>query len=214
MIVLEGLFPDHVRCVISADYPEQFELLPAERESTAPMSPRRRRDFVHGRSCARLALAGLGFPGCPVPVGDNRAPTWPDGVVGSISHCGTTAAAAVAHREETGGVGLDLERNEALDAPLVSMICRSEESALLADSDIRLLLAKLIFSAKESVFKCVWPQVRRFVDFQEVEIRLDLEHNTFAAVAHAEDLSPDLFGRLRGRFGQAGELFVTAAYLA
>jgi len=213
MTVLEGLFPEHVRCVISADYPEQFALLPDETECTAPMNPRRRREFVHGRSCARIALAGLGYPDCPVPVGDGRAPTWPDGVVGSISHCGATAAAAVAHRGDTGGVGLDIEQNQALDEPLLRMICRADERERLDGTDVGLLLAKLIFSAKESVFKCVWPELRRFVDFQEVEIRLDIDRNTFSALPHADDLSPDLFGRLRGRFGQTGELFITAVYL-
>lgn len=212
--VLEGLFPDHVRCVISADYPDGFSLLPAEAEYMARMSPKRRREFIHGRSCARVALAGLGYRDCPVPIGEDRAPTWPDGVVGSISHCCDTAAAAVAHREDTGGIGLDIERRDALDEPLLRMVCRPEECERIGATDVGPWLAKLIFSAKESVFKCVWPQLRHFVDFQEVEIRLDLERNAFLAVAHADRLPLDLFRRLRGRFGQAGELFLTAAYLA
>lgn len=212
MTVLEGLFPEQVRCVISTDYPDAFALLAAERDSLQSMAPRRVREFTHGRSCARLALAGLGYRDCPVPAGADRAPVWPDGVVGSISHCDDTAAAAVAHREDMGGIGLDLERNEELDRQLLPMICRAAELERLGNSDVRFLLAKLIFSAKESVFKCIWPQVRRFVDFQEVEIELDLEKNTFTAAPCSDDLCPDLFRRLSGRFGQTRELFVTAVY--
>lgn len=211
--VLEGLFPEQVRCVISENCPENFELLPAEIDGTFPMIPRRRREYRHGRCCARLALAGLGYPDCPVPLGTDRAPLWPEGVVGSISHCGDSAAAAVAHRVEVGGIGLDIEQTEELDQPLVSMICRSEELERLGPGDVRLLVAKLLFSAKESVFKCIFPLVQRFVDFQEVEVQLDLDANTFVARPHAEDLEPQLFRRLHGRFGQTRGLFVTAAYL-
>jgi 4'-phosphopantetheinyl transferase EntD len=212
MTVLEGLFPDYVRCVMSEEYPARFELLPEESACAAAMSPRRRRDFTHGRSCARLALAGLGYRDCAVPVGADRAPVWPDGVVGSISHCDGTAAAAVAHDAETTGIGLDIESSEGLEDNLLPMICRREERARLEATDAGPLLAKLIFSAKESVFKCVWPAVRRFVDFQEVEVRLDLDGNTFSAVPHAEDLPADLFAGLRGRFGETGGLLLTAAY--
>jgi len=214
MTVLEGLLPSQVRCVVSAALPEQFELLPAEREATASMSPRRRREFAHGRSCARLALAGLGHRGCAVPVGIDRAPVWPAGVVGSITHCADNAAAAVAYREDIVGIGLDIERNEELEQPLLAMICRTDELEQLGAGDVRLLLAKLVFSAKESVFKCIFPEVRRFVDFREVGIQLDLEANTFAARPHADDLAPGLFRRLQGRIGQTHELFVTAAWLA
>ncbi len=149
--VLEGLFPEQARCVISDSCPENFELLPAETRGTSPMVPRRRQEYRHGRCCARLALVGLGYPDCPVPLGADRAPLWPEGVVGSISHCGDTAAAAVAPRAEVGGIGLDIEKCEELDQPLLSMICRSEEIERLGPGDVRLLVGKLIFSAKESV---------------------------------------------------------------
>lgn len=213
MTFLEGLFPEPVRCVISADYPEQFELLPAEHRSTVPMIRKRRREFVHGRSCARFALAGLGYPDCAVPAGNDRAPIWPDGIVGSISHCGGSAAAAVARRADIDGIGLDIESNEDLDRRLVPMICRSDERTQLGDEDTRYLLAKLVFSAKESIFKCIWPQVRRFVDFQEVEIRLNLDAGTFSARPQSDDLPTASFRRLRGRFRRTGELLATAAYL-
>lgn len=213
MTVLEGLFPEQVRCVLSTDFPDGFELLGDEREQLAVMAAGRRREFIHGRSCARLALAGLGHADCPVPSSPQRAPVWPAGVVGSISHCGDAAAAAVAHRDDIGGIGLDLEAREELDRSLLPMICRPDELAEIERSEIGLILAKLVFSAKESVFKCIWPRVRRFVDFLDVTIELDLEANRFAARPQSADLPESLFAGLRGRVGQAGELFVTSAYL-
>ena len=110
-------------------------------------------------------------------------------------------------------VGLDIEYSDDLDEPLLPMICRHEERERLGTGDIRLLLAKLHFSAKESVFKCLWPQIRRFVDFQEVEVHLNLDNNTFTARPHADDLPLDLFQRLRGRLGRTETLFMTAAFL-
>lgn len=213
MTVLEGLFPEQVRCVLSTEYPDDFELLGAEREQLAPMTARRRREFIHGRSCARLALAGLGYQDCHVPSSSERAPVWPNGVVGSISHCDDAAAAAAAHGVDVDGIGLDLERCDELDRDLLPMICRTEELARIEGSDIELMLAKLIFSAKESVFKCIWPTVRRFVDFPDVEIQLDLDRNTFRARPWVDDLPADIFRRLRGQFGETKKLFVTAAWL-
>ena len=214
MKVIEGLFPEEVRCVTSADVPNDFELLGAERDQLALMTVSRRREFIQGRSCARVALAGLGLPGHAIPSMPERAPVWPDGVVGSISHCDGIAAAAVAWRADFDGIGLDLEAREPLDEHLLPMICREEELAEVVRSDIGLSPAKLIFSAKESVFKCVWPHIRRFIDFDEVEVRLDLERNTFEARPRTDSLHAELFQRLSGRFGETDTQFVTSAILA
>ncbi len=204
--------PDRVSCIISNQLAPDFALLEAEETTTAAMVDKRRREFVHGRCCARQALANLGYPDCPVPVGEDRAPVWPDRVVGSISHCDGTATAVAAHIENACSLGIDLERCEALDAALMPMICRREELARLDGDERERLLGKLIFSAKESLFKCIWPEVRRFVDFQEVEIRLNLEDNSYTARPHAADLPAGLFEQVQGRIGQTGGLWVTAAF--
>jgi len=212
MTVLEGLFPEQVRCFMSTDFPDDFNLLGTERDQLAAMTAGRQREFIHGRSCARLALAGLGHADCAIPSGPQRAPVWPDGIVGSISHCGDAAVAAVAHRNDVGGIGLDLEAREELDRNLLPMICLPHELAVIETSEFGLLLAKLVFSAKESVFKCIWPRVQRFVDFLEVGVELDLDASRFVARPHSADLPDSLFRALHGRIGQADQLFVTAAY--
>ena len=166
MTLPDGLFPDGVSCIISDACPSDFSLMEVEEAATGAMVDRRRREFMHGRCCARLALANLGFEDCPLPICVDRALVWPDRVVGSISHCGDAAAAVAAHIEDAISLGIDIERNEELDAALMPMICRSEELARMNGDGAERLLAALIFSAKESLFKCIWPEVRRFVDFQ------------------------------------------------
>jgi len=210
MTFLEDLFPKQVICVVSSRPPENFELLPEERDTTGEMTPLRLREFEHGRSCARQALEKLGYPNCAVPVSHSREPVWPAGTVGSITHCDGTAAAAVARTADIGGIGLDIETDEPLDANLLPMICRDDEWPRTTTAESRMLIGKLLFSAKESVFKCIWPQVRRFVDFNEVSIELNLDRNTFTAIAHSKDLPQPLFDRLIGRFDRRNHLIVTA----
>jgi 4'-phosphopantetheinyl transferase EntD len=207
---IAGLFPEGVCCVFSNRFPEDFRLLNAERRNTDAMTPDRLQEFKHGRYCARRALAQLGVPDGAVIAGDDRAPEWPTGVIGSISHCGQHAAAAVASKPEFDAIGLDIETREALDADLLSMICSEPEQRLIAREPAPLLLAKLIFSAKESVFKSVWPRVRRFIDFTDVEIGLRIDEARFVAIPRSDRLPADLFARLEGRFAERGNLIVTA----
>jgi 4'-phosphopantetheinyl transferase EntD len=94
------------------------------------------------------------------------------------------------------------------------MVCRPEELLWLEKSATDDLLDKLFFSAKESLFKCVWPTVRRFIDFQEIEIRLHLADNTYTAVSHNPGLPDALIKQVRGCYIETGELIITAAYLA
>ena len=168
---------------------------------------------MHGRTCARATLAALGFPDQAIPVGASREPVWPDGVVGSISHCGPVAAAAVAHRHAFAGLGIDLELAEPLDETELNMICRESERAWLQNTDGSLPLAKLIFSAKESIYKCVWPEIGRFVDFQDIGIRIDIAANTFKAVEWAENLPAPIFDGVAGRFLIRDEWIITTACL-
>jgi 4'-phosphopantetheinyl transferase EntD len=213
MTPLENLLPAHIRCVFSDESPEGFKLLPAEAESTLNMRPKRLREFVHGRACARLALTQLGLPECAIPVGEHRAPAWPDGIVGSISHSGEYAAAAVAHKADYRGLGVDLEASESLDESLLQTICRPEEQEQLMNRNERFYLAKIIFSAKESVYKCIWPTVLHFVEFHEIEIQLDTEAKLFTARPHSERLPVELIQNIQGRYTETRELIISAAYI-
>jgi 4'-phosphopantetheinyl transferase EntD len=213
MTLLEDLFPPQISCEFSNQPPQRLDLPPAEADATRNMQAKRLREFVHGRTCARRALARLGIPECAIPVDEHRAPAWPDGIVGSISHSGDNAAAVVARKSECRGLGVDLEDNEPLEASLIQMVCRPEEAGRLARAEDRLILAKIIFSAKECVYKCIWPTLQHFVEFQEIEIQLDTETRCFNALPHSARLPIDLVENVRGRYVTTDELIISAAYI-
>jgi 4'-phosphopantetheinyl transferase EntD len=209
---LTRMFPSTVSCVFSARPPESFALLGEEINAAATMSPSRQREFSHGRMCARQALAALGLPDCTVPTEPSRAPRWPDKIAGSISHCGDYAAAVAARTADCPGLGIDLEKDTAIDSALSGIICRTEEYQLIQSIGQYPTATKLIFSAKESIFKCIWPSVQRFVDFQEIEIQPDLLAGTFRAIAHSPALPHELIESIRGHFVRTDGLLITAAY--
>jgi len=169
------LFPECVVTVEATDEMWHAALFAAEEIAIRNARPKRRREFAAGRACARVALARLGVPQAVLPVGLDRLPLWPAGILGSISHCDTTCAVAVARRDDLAGLGLDVERADPLDEGTVSMVCAEEEleDARRRSGLHRGVAAKLLFSAKEAVYKCCYPLLRERWDFDEVRIQLE-----------------------------------------
>jgi len=210
--LLQPLFPAGVHSVFSANPPQDFPLYPDEQRTTARMAPQRYRDFCHGRACGRLALEHLGWPDCPIPVGEHREPVWPDGVVGSLSHTGHCAAAVVAPAARIWAVGIDLEPWEPLPAEILTRICRPEEIHRLRSGEAPdHHQAKIIFSAKESLYKCLWPHLRTFISFHEMEIMLAGEKQSWTAKSHTDKCASDLIRRLQGRYRVTDGLIVSSA---
>ncbi|MGD8575054.1 MAG: 4'-phosphopantetheinyl transferase superfamily protein, partial [Gammaproteobacteria bacterium] len=138
--------------------------------------PARRAEFTAGRTCARRALETLGAPAQAIGTGPRREPRWPAGVVGSISHAAGRCVAAVAPADHLAGLGIDLESADPLSEELARMVCGPQEMGWCARQPVRLQgrLRKLIFSAKESVFKCLYPVFRREIDFADARIAVNL----------------------------------------
>lgn len=132
--------------------------------------PKRQAEFLAGRACAARAMARLGSCQTVVTIGADRAPVWPEGRVGSITHSDGFAAAIVSASTTCRGLGIDVERimpdNDA--CPLMRQVGTEAEWALLTT---RLTLGQafaLLFSAKEALYKAIYPIVQRFVGFTEV----------------------------------------------
>lgn len=172
---------------------------------------KRQREFASGRACARMAMAKLGFPPCAIPSGPRREPLWPDGVVGSVTHTAGFCAAAVATRAAYAGLGIDAEPDGPLSEAVSARVCHAEElgAARALELDAA-TLAHVVFSAKESVYKCQFPASGTYLGFHDV--RLELEEATFRAVL-AVPVGPYEQGHVfRGSWRRSGGLILTAAW--
>lgn len=209
---LAALFPPAVSWCFSNQPTDAGPLLGDEVEASTGMSAIRLRSFRHGRHCARLALQSLGAGEPAIARHKDRAPIWPAGIIGSIAHCDEAALAAVARQTDLPGLGLDVESRGDLEAAVEALICRPPELAMLAHLNQAELSSRLLFSAKESVYKCLWPTVRRYIDFLDVALRLDPESRSFS-IDSATDLPIALSEQLTGRYLVSEGLIFTCAYL-
>jgi 4'-phosphopantetheinyl transferase EntD len=159
-------------------------LFPAEEAAIAKAVDKRRREFATARGCARAALATLGVPSVPIVPGARGAPQWPAGVVGSITHCAGYRACAAAHARDVMTIGLDAEPHDKLPDGVLDAISSAGERARLAELTAAVPAVcwdRLLFSAKESVYKAWFPLTGRWLGFEEAAVDFDPVQRTFAA---------------------------------
>ena len=175
--------------------------------------PGRVAEFVTGRWCARQALAAAGVPQVDLPVGRSGAPRWPAGTVGSITHCAGYRAAAVARTRRWVAIGVDAEPAQALPDGVWEMITSVAERRHVSAFGRRrdLPLDRVVFSAKESVYKAWSLRTERWLDFADVELRLAAD-GTFTARIHPVDARCP--STLTGKWACAPHLLVTAVLIA
>jgi 4'-phosphopantetheinyl transferase EntD len=143
-------------------------LFPEEEAVIARSVGERRREFATGRRCARLSLAALGLPAQPLRSGRHGEPLWPEGVVGALSHCAGYRVAAVARATDLAALGIDAETAGPLPDGVLEAVSLPEERAQLARlraSVPHLPWDRLLFSAKESVYKAWFPLARTMLGF-------------------------------------------------
>jgi 4'-phosphopantetheinyl transferase EntD len=184
--VIEELLPAQVEAAEAFHDPaEPPPLFPEEEQLVAGTVARRRQEFGTVRACARTALARLGIPAAPILPGERGAPRWPASVVGSMTHCAGYRAAAVARSADVVTIGLDAEPDEPLkNDGVLDLVTVAEERAWLAGAAARrpdVHWDRLVFSAKESVYKAWFPLTGRWLDFEEAVITVDPGAGTFAA---------------------------------
>lgn len=162
-------------------------LFPEEAASVANAVLSRRQQYSAGRVLARRAWQQLGQAPVALLNDQQRVPVWPEGIVGTITHTDVWCAVAVARRSDVAGLGADVERASPLELGLWDRICRPEERSFLQAQPAPLgaLLAKAVFSAKESIYKALYPSVRVFLDFQAMRIELEPTSNDERWVWHA-----------------------------
>jgi len=130
--------------------------------------------FSTGRHCAKQALVQMGIIDCEILMDEGKAPVWPQGMVGSISHTKYLAGAVVGLSDKISAIGLDIETIGGIRDDLWDMLFLSYEQLFLnqlPEEEVA-FYATLIFSAKEAFYKFQYPLTKTFLDFTDVEMYL------------------------------------------
>jgi 4'-phosphopantetheinyl transferase EntD len=182
--MIEELLPSPVAVADTRTDPTDAVLFPEEAALLAKAVEKRRREFTTGRACARRALAQLGLPATPILRGEKGEPRWPDGIVGSITHCAGYRAAVAARATDLASVGIDAEPHGPLPDGVLDAVSLAEERAQLVDLASlapEVPWDRLLFAAKESVYKAWFPLARRWLGFEDAAITIDPDGRTFEA---------------------------------
>ena len=177
--MLPNPFPDHISfCLLPIHSTSNQKLHPAEENYFSQLSSVSRKEhYRSGRICAGEVLSKLGTLGQPVlrdP--QTREPLWPEGISGAITHSGNWAAAAAGKTSDVSGIGIDLEDLERqVDSRISRHVCIPEEQKWLQEcgEDFLEQNLKIIFSAKESIFKAFFPYTRTYLHFHDARILME-----------------------------------------
>jgi 4'-phosphopantetheinyl transferase EntD len=170
--VIETILPSAVVAVEAREDPADIVLFPAEEAAVGQAVEQRRREFTTARACVREAFAQLGLPPSAVTNGARGEPRWPPGIVGSITHCDGYRACAIARSTDMVTIGIDAEPHAALPEGVLSDI---------AGNTPGVHWDRLLFSAKESVYKAWFPLAKRWLGFEDAVITVEAARESFTA---------------------------------
>ncbi|MDM3869940.1 4'-phosphopantetheinyl transferase superfamily protein [Porticoccus sp. W117] len=150
---------------------QQFNIPLPQRVSKAV--PKRQAEFLAGRYCAARALSALGSDNLNVQSGENRIPIWPQKTIGSISHTAGKAVAVAGWQRDYAGVGIDCETlvSDEVCERIYDTITTPEDSQLFDNGCWQKpWFFTLMFSAKESLFKALYPTVNKYFGFDKAQL--------------------------------------------
>lgn len=179
---------------------------------------KRRAEFLAGRYCARLAQLQLRGEAADVGRGRGGQPAWPEGLRGAISHCGPWAVSAVARQQTYRGIGVDLEASLsfACAGEISELVASAEEIARVEACGLPVACAlRLIFSAKESLFKALYPHVGTYFDFLDASVEAIDRQRQQLTLRLLRSLAPEAAegSRFCCRYGTwAGQILTLLAY--
>ncbi len=168
--VIRAALPGSLSCsILEIGRHSVHDLREAEKILISPRANEKRiKEFVAGRMAARTALEELGLTIVPgVGRGSKNEPLWPRGICGSITHSDQFSIALTGFLRTYAGIGCDLEHIEKeLEADLVNRIALpAEEAWINSDPEQYQLRAYALFSAKEALYKAVFPIHQTFFGF-------------------------------------------------
>ncbi|MCU7904883.1 MAG: 4'-phosphopantetheinyl transferase superfamily protein [Candidatus Thiodiazotropha sp. (ex Epidulcina cf. delphinae)] len=174
---LSSLFPPDVVIVKATREMWISPLCMEEEKLIEGAVEKRQREFRAGRHAAHAALSRLNAPPAPLLRGEKRQPVWPTGFLGSITHCRDACAAVCAEKGKIVSLGIDVEPLTPLPKGIARYINTVQEERFLQLHDS--LPGRLIFSAKESLYKCYYPLLQHYFGFQSVSLDIDIPERRF-----------------------------------
>ncbi len=175
--LVSSVLPDMGELAYSELYSDPPDLvpLPEEEPLIAKSVAKRRNEFITVRHCARVALGELGLPPVPILKGEKGEPCWPDGVVGSLTHCTGYRGAVVGRTEAVRSVGIDAEPHDVLPDGVLNAISLPEERHEMTTLPAGLHWDRILFCAKEATYKAWFPLTKRWLGFEDAHIVFDLD---------------------------------------
>ncbi len=175
--LMRAVLPERADLVSAELYhdPPGLAPLPEEEPLIARAVAKRRNEFVTARHCARVAMSRLGVPDAPILKGDKGEPCWPDGVVGSLTHCDGYRGAVVGRRAAVRSVGIDAEPHGVLPDGVLNAISLPVERREIAALPSGLHWDRILFCAKEATYKAWFPLTERWLGFEDAHITFDVE---------------------------------------
>lgn len=212
--------PPEVSVVLATPAMYLCSLMPGEAELVDFAIERRQREFRAGRTAAREALR---LQGCtqPQPIlwAGHRAPAWPEGFAGSITHCEGLVCAVAVRKHRILSLGIDAESASPLEPELLRLVCRAEE--LVMHERLRLPegsdWGKVAFCAKEAFFKCLYPLTRELLDFTDVVIGITVSPDGTSGTCRVDSVyggSPVQLPEMEGRWTVGGGRVFASAVAA
>ena len=203
------------------DDPPDLAPLPEEEALIAKSVAKRRNEFITVRHCARRALGQLGVPPAPILKGDKGEPCWPDGVVGSLTHCRGYRGAVVGRVGPVRSVGIDAEPHDVLPDGVLGAIGLDDERRAIAALPAGLHWDRILFCAKEATYKAWYPLTGRWLGFEDAHIVFDVDPSgpgstgvfVSTILIDTAALSGPPLTALRGRWSVERGLVLTAIVL-
>ncbi|TQR85639.1 4'-phosphopantetheinyl transferase superfamily protein [Mycobacterium hodleri] len=199
--------------------PADLAPLPEEEPLIARSVAKRRNEFVTVRYCARQALGDLGLPPVPILKGDKGEPCWPDGVVGSLTHCEGFRGAVVGRTAEVRSVGIDAEPHAVLPKGVLDAISLPAERSALGGLPGGAHWDRVLFCAKEATYKAWFPLTHRWLGFEDAHITFSVDGSGSAGSFESKILvdpraeSGPPLSALSGRWSVGDGLVLTAIVL-
>jgi len=217
--LLTQVLPDVVATAETYSDPGNLVPLPEEEPLIARSVAKRRNEFITVRHCAREALGKLDVGPVPILKGDKGEPCWPDGIVGSLTHCEGFRGAVVTRATEVRSVGIDAEPHGVLPKGVLGAVALPAEQDAVATLEGDLHWDRILFCAKEATYKAWFPLTHRWLGFEDAHITFELDSSgssgTFLSrilIDPVAESGPPLT-ELPGRFTVSNGLVLTAISL-